>query len=310
MNAIRIIKPGLLTTIQDLGRFGYQRFGMPVCGAMDSYSLKLANWLVLNELNEACLEISFLGPEIEFLTDTIIGITGAEMGPKINGEYIPMNETKCVKTGDILSFAGLKKGARSYLSVSGGFTIPYVMGSKSTYLRGKIGGYKGRKLEEGDIINISGNDKKSINRIIPPHLLRNLSSKNTVRIIPGPEIKSFEKESVIEFINSSYTISIESDRMGYRLEGAELKHLKGADINSAGLSYGTIQVPGNGKPIIMLSDRQTVGGYTRLANIISVDIPLLGQMKPGDILNFKEISLDDAQDLFQLENLQVQNLVK
>lgn len=308
MNAIRIIEPGFLTTIQDLGRFGYQQYGMPVCGAMDSYSLRLANWLVDNEINEACLEISFIGPRIEFLFDAIIGISGAEMRPELNGKELAMNEAIFAKAGDVLSFVGMVAGARSYLSISGGFDIHSVMDSKSTYLRGKIGGYKGRKLEENDLVPIFGNKEKYKKRKVPLHMLRKFSSENAIRIIPGPELGRFEMESVIKFMTSSYSISVESDRMGYRLEGPVLDHLNGADINSAGLSLGTIQVPGNGKPIIMMADRQTVGGYTRLANVISVDIPLLGQMKPGDKLNFQEISLEKAQNLLQMENLQIQNL--
>jgi len=304
MGRIKFMNGGLLTTIQDLGRYGYQKYGMPVAGAMDSYSLQLANWLVGNSRNEACFEITYLGPEIEFQSAATIGICGAMMQPMINGKMIAMNTCHQVKIGDMLTMGTVQKGMRAYLSIAGGIKIPEIMGSKSTYLRGKIGGFKGRKIETGDNIEI-GDKLIHQTKALPKALLPVFRNKQVIRVISGTEYNAFDQEGIHTFLNTEYTISNQNDRMGYRLSGPTIKHKSGADIISSGIVHGSVQVPGHGEPIIMMADHQTVGGYTKIANVISVDIPVLAQMKAGDKIRFKEITLEAAQELIkkQEENL-------
>ena len=304
MEQIKFISGGMLTSIQDLGRYGYQKFGMPVSGAMDSHSLQLANYLVGNKRNEACFEITYLGPEIEFLSNTTIAISGAIMQANVNGRPVQMNTSIPISKGDILIMVAVKKGMRAYLSIAGGIIIPEVMGSKSTYLRAKVGGFKGRKIEAGDLIEI-GTPAPFILKEIPTPLLMVYPSVQTIRIIKGTEFDRFELGGWNTFLNSEYSISNQNDRMGYRLSGPSIKHKNGADIISSGIVNGSIQVPGHGEPIIMMADHQTVGGYTKIANVISVDLPVMGQMKAGDKIKFKESTLEEAQNLItkQEENL-------
>jgi antagonist of KipI len=298
MPAIIIMSPGLLTTVQDSGRFGYQRYGMPVSGAMDTFSFHLANALVGNKPDDACLETTLTGPEIVFTAAGAIGISGADMGPCKNGKSIPLNKTVRVECNDILSFIGLTYGCRSYIAFAGGIKVPAVMGSRSTYLRAKTGGFKGRALKAGDELSIGEYDEKVRIKDVPKKILPRYCSHQTISIVPGPEIKRFNFEAISHFLTSEYMVTDQSDRMGYRLSGCPVLPLSGnADIISAGTSLGTIQIPGNGQPIILMADRQTTGGYNRIANVISTDITLLAQLKPGDFINFCEISLEKAQEL-------------
>ncbi len=300
MASIIIRSPGMLTTVQDGGRYGYQRFGMPVSGAMDTWSFRVANFLAGNSPDAACLETTLLGPVIQFTDTAFISICGADMYPCLNDRPIGMWETIPVEKNDILSFSGLKHGCRSYIAISGGIDVPPVMGSRSTYLRGGIGGFMGRSLKSGDVVPVGEKPAGKIQiREYPEENLPVYFSHQTVRIIPGPEVKRFWPGGIRNFLTDRYQISAHSDRMGYRLEGSAIPAESGNyDVISAGISAGTIQVTGNGQPVILMADRQTTGGYARIANVISVDLPLVAQMKPGDTLNFREVSLDAAQKLW------------
>jgi len=301
MGSLKVHNPGLLTTIQDAGRTGYGQYGIPAAGAMDTLSLQLANMLVGNDRYEAALEITFMGPEIEFGINSIIAITGGDLTPKINGKEIEMYSTIYVNKGDMLSFGNMRNGCRAYLAVSGGFNIDKIMGSKSTYLRGKLGGFKGRKLIMGDIIpvNIDKSQKYLGVRKIPKNLIPLYGNQHVTRVIMGPEDDRFTEEGIRTFLSSEYVLTNQCDRMGYRLSGAKIKHRDGADIISGGITFGAIQVPGHGEPIIMMADRQTTGGYTKIANVISVDIPYLAQLKAGDKVLFKQINIEEAQRLLK-----------
>lgn len=294
-----ILKPGLLTTIQDKGRKGYQQYGMPVAGAMDEFSMRLANILVGNDEFEACLEATMLGPEIQFHTDAVIAITGGNLSPKINEKEAPMWRSLRINKGDTLSFGIMSSGCRSYIAAAGGFSVPVVMESKSTYIRGGIGGYEGRALRKNDQISLvsSNTDPTLIDRAVPQNELPQYSNEYTIRVILGPQEDHFTKESVDTFLSSEYVISNEADRMGYRLSGPKLEHSNGADIISDGITLGSIQVPGHGMPIVMMADRQTTGGYPKIATVISSDIHLLGQAKPGDKLKFSAISIEEAHSI-------------
>lgn len=301
MFSLKVKNPGLLTTIQDIGRIGYGQYGIPVAGAMDNFSLQLANILVGNDRYEAALEITLMGPTIEFHDNLIIAITGGNITPKLNEKEIEMYSTIYVNNGDVLSFGKLVNGCRAYLAVSGGFDTERIMESKSTYLRGKLGGYKGRKLQMEDTlsVNIDKSHKYIGVRRIPEDLIPVFSNQYTARVIMGPEDDRFSDDGIEAFLNSQYTLSSQCDRMGYRLNGAKIQHKDGADIISGGITFGAVQVPGHGEPIIMMADRQTTGGYTKIANVISVDLPYLAQLKAGDKVNFKRVTVDEAQRLLR-----------
>jgi len=341
MATVIIQSAGLLTTVQDSGRNGYQRYGMPVSGAMDLFSCRLANLLVGNDPGDACLEATVSGPVIAFTGTTQVAVTGADMGPHINGSSIPLNTAVSVKQGDQLGFTGLKSGCRSYIAFAGGIDVPLVMGSRSTYLRGGIGGYRGRALVQGDELPVGrsgahsagdgmpydsagalsagdgmpysrvgsllpgggltpgeGSGKPSV-RNIPGDLIPEYRHDQVIRVIPGPEAHFFEIAGLRSFLSTEYRVTAQSDRMGYRLSGESILHKEGmSGIISAGISAGTVQVPGDGQPVVLMADRQTSGGYARIANVITADLTLLAQMKPGDTVRFREITLDRARQLY------------
>ncbi|OFI06958.1 KipI antagonist [Clostridium acetireducens DSM 10703] len=313
MADLKIINAGLFTTIQDKGRIGYQQFGMSTAGAMDEFSLKVGNILLGNDEYEGALEITMVGPQIEFNTSTVIVITGANISPKLNNNSIPMWHSIKVKKGDVLSFGGAKSGCRSYICFAGGIDVPKVLGSKSTYVKAAIGGFKGRALKSGDEINLVKINKSLdhiANRTIPENFIPKYFKNHEIRLILGPQHESFSKEEIEKFLNSEYEISNQADRMGYRLSGPEIKHIKGADIISDGIALGSVQIPGHGMPIIMMADRQTTGGYTKIATIISTDIPVLGQAKPGDKIKFKNITIEEAHEVLRNYNNLFKNIKK
>ncbi|KHO62764.1 KipI antagonist [Thermoanaerobacter sp. YS13] len=305
MECFKILEPGLFTTIQDLGRFGYESQGVPTSGAMDEFAFRVANRLLENEENDACLEITLVGPTLEALTDTFVAVTGAEMQPLVNDIPRPMWSSFPVRKGDIISFSPIKSGLRVYLAVKGGFKGDYVMGSVSTYTRGKLGGFKGRRLEKGDILEKNPSSQASLQaKKVRERYIPSYSSEEEVRVILGPQDDYFEEEAIKVFLTSSYIISKDSDRMGYRLEGPFLKAKERYDIVSDGLLPGAVQVPANGQPIVILKDAQTTGGYTKIATVISSDLSKIAQLKPGDRIRFKAITLEEAhRALEEMEKL-------
>ena len=299
MAMIKIINPGLFTTIQDRGRWGYQRFGMPVAGAMDLFSLRVSNILVGNNEYDAALETTLLGPEILFDCDELISITGANMGPKINNSPVPMWTTLFIQAGDKLSFSKIKSGFRSYIAFSRGLDVPEIMGSRSTFIRGNLGGYNGRKLNSKDEISLGNKPIGNTGSYLPKEFIPVYAKDNTIRVILGPQDDYFTEEAKETFLSSQYTITNEADRMGYRLDGPKIQHVEGPDIISDGIVFGSIQVPGDGLPIIMMADRQTTGGYTKIAVVITPDLPILAQMSPGSTMNFKSISIEKSHKIYK-----------
>jgi len=264
MEGFKVVNSGIFDTIQDLGRFGFQQYGMPVSGVMDSCALRIGNRLLGNKEKEAGIEINTPGLSLEVLNQTAIAVTGANFNPTINNSPAPIWEVLKVKKGDIISFNQIKSGCRSYLLVVGGIDLPIILGSKSTYIRGKIGGLKGRPLKKADIINIGKTNQELqniIGRKVPANNLPNYHEENEIRVVLGPQDDYFTKDGLHTFLNSSYEITVNSDRMGYRLKGPKIKSKNGSDIITDGIPLGSIQVPRNGMPIIMLADRQTTGGY-------------------------------------------------
>ncbi|MDZ5710936.1 biotin-dependent carboxyltransferase family protein [Jeotgalibacillus haloalkalitolerans] len=316
---IKVVEPGLLSSIQDNGRRGHQESGIIISGVMDTFSLRIANMLVGNPEDEAGLEITLTGPTIEFLEDQLIAICGADFSATIDDQPAPLWRPVAVKKGSTLHMKFSKVGCRGVIAVGGGFDIPKVLGSKSTYLRANIGGFKGRSLEKEDIIQ-SGERSSQSERIFKSVInhpvkwsvsnayTHNVYDRSVMRVIPGKQYHDFTEESRNCFFEQDYKISKQSDRMGFRLDGDNLECGLNGDMLSEGVAFGTIQVPADGQPIILLADRQTLGGYPKIGQIASVDLPALIQKKPGEAIRFEEISIQDAQNLFKQREKEWQEL--
>ncbi len=296
MKLCRVIEPGLFTTVQDLGRPGFQRFGVPISGAMDQHALIVANLLLGNESRDAGLEITLLGPKLEFLDETQIAVTGADLSPTINREEVACWQTLHVSKDDVLSFGRPQSGCRAYLAVKGGIDVPVVLGSRSTYSRGGFGGFQGRKLKAGDIVEAFKPDALLKHGFrMPQQLIPHYSSKLTVEVVLGPQHSFFTDRRIETFLSSTFTVTSASDRMGYRLDGPQIKRRGSADMVSDAIPVGAVQVPRSGKPIIMMLDAQTTGGYPKIAVVTSPGISRLGQAKPGDRVQFSKISPNKAR---------------
>lgn len=295
--SITVLHPGMLTTVQDLGRTGYQRYGVPVSGAVDPRSAAVANILVGNDEGEAVLECTVLGPRLRFDSGAVVAVTGGDLGPTVDGQPIANYQAIELAAGQTLAFAGPKSGCRAFVAVSGGLDIPMVMGSRSTYMKAKIGGFQGRRLEKGDVLSLrspgAAPKNLGIRALAPEFRPREVY---TLRVVPGPQDGAFTGDGMDTFLSGAYTVTAEFDRMGCRLEGPQIAHRESADIISDGIAFGAVQVPSSGQPIIMLSDRQTTGGYTKIANVISADFRILGQMKGGDKVRFERVSIAAAQE--------------
>jgi len=296
MKVFQVLKPGLFTTVQDLGRYGYLKYGVPISGAMDTVSLVAANFLVANNPIDACLEITLIGPELQALTKTQIAITGGVISTKVNGQSVPMWQTLEVQEGDVVAFGKMESGCRTYLSIRGGINTPLVLGSRSTYVRGGFGGVNGRQLKTGDIIEGFDVPSFKVEYSMPEELVPQFTDHFKVHVILGPQADMFTEKGIETFLSSKYTITLEADRMGYRLEGPIVEHKGKADIVSDALLPGAVQVPGNRKPIIIMRDAQTTGGYPKIAHVITPDISLLGQAKPNDAIEFSSITTYQAHE--------------
>lgn len=297
MDVIEVQEGGLLTTVQDQGRYGYQRYGVAVAGALDQFAFRVANVLVNNHENDAALEITLLGPSLRFLTDSIIAITGADLEARLNDEPLAMWQTAAVLQGSTLSFGKTRGGMRAYLAIAGGIDVSVVLGSRSTHTSSALGGLHGRNLRRGDRLSVSGI------RPLPPRALINLSSEqiprykhhHLLRVVLGPQMDAFTCKGIQTFLASTYTVSHQSDRVGYRYDGPRIQHKGVADIVSDGVPFGAIQVTGDGLPIILLADRGTTGGYTKIATVISVDLARVAQAMPGDTTCFQSVTVKEAQ---------------
>lgn len=293
-------KGGMLTTVQDEGRFGYQQYGVSPAGPMDVRSFMLGNLLVGNQLSESALEITAVGPEICFGEANIIAITGADLSPCINGSKIPSYQAILVQKDDILSFGGMRSGVRAYIAFAGGLDVPVVMGSKATLIRNNLGGAWGRAIKDGDFLPFCAPKTFLPNmsrRRMPPE--RFSPNEIVLRVIPGPQEDSFTLQGIRCFFWYGAKISPEFDRMGCRLECSPIEHSGNGSIITDGIAFGSIQVPPDGQPIIMLADRQSTGGYPKIGTVASVDLPLLAQAMPGYQLRFVQVSIETAQMLYR-----------
>jgi len=299
MDLFSVLTPGAYTTVQDNRRYGYQQMGIPLSGALDSFAFGVANMLVENPINSAVLEITIMGCRFKVLSEADVAITGAEIGISLNKRPVECWRTFRVKSGDILDIKQVKSGCRAYLAVTGGIDVPKVMGSRSTYVGGNIGGYLGRPLKRGDIIErgkgLLLNQVRHLSSAVIPHY----SSNIVLQAVLGPQDDFFD-EGLKTLFKSEFMVTAKADRMGYRLQGTVIKHKKEMpkSIISEPSVPGGVQIPADGQPIILLIE-QTVGGYTKIATVISTDLCKIAQATPGDTIRFEQVTLETAHSLYR-----------
>lgn len=312
--SMHIISPGMLTTVQDLGRRGYMASGFQQGGAMDQFAARAANILLDNSESDGVLEMTLLGVKAYFDEDNVIAITGAEFAPTVTdsetGEVteLPMNCAVRVKKGDVLDCGSARSGLRGYLAVAGGFDIAPVMGSMSTNLKCKVGGFDGRKLKSGDVLPLRypQSDLYGMTSRVFEHE-KQKDGTVTVHVIPGPQDDYFSDKGKNIFYSETYSVTGDSDRMGIKLDGTPVESVDGVDIISDGIVAGSVQIPSSGKPIIMMADRQTTGGYAKIATVITSDLPLLAQLRPGGSLRFEKVDLQYAVKRIKQDNKLLKN---
>jgi biotin-dependent carboxylase-like uncharacterized protein len=303
--AVKVIKPGLSTTVQDLGRPGYYHIGIPLSGAMDRLAAKAANWLVGNKEGSAVLEAVFMGPELQFTEEAAVAVTGGELPPKVNGEPRETWTSFKVKKGQTLSFDFLKKGARAYIAISGGIDVPVVLGSRSTYALGALGGFKGRKLEAGDKLPLGKGRPAKEGRSVPETLRRGPGQVTELRMIPGLYWHRVTEAAGQQFLADTWKVANEADRIGYRFKGGkplefvarEAPFGAGSDpsnIVDACYPYGSIQIPSGTEPIVLHRDAVSGGGYFMVGAVISADMDLIGQMQPNTHAKFVSVTMAQA----------------
>lgn len=293
LGALEIVKPGLLTSVQDLGRHGHQAVGVPVAGPMDSFSHRLANQLVGNELDAATLEVTLIGPELVIDAETTMAIVGAFFEVSCDGRSVPMGETFTVQPGQRLKFGRVVQGARAYVAVAGGILTTPVLGSRATHLVSRMGGFEGRALLAGDRLPVLARPavrpaRKAVGLTLPT------GGRARLRVVAGPQDDWFHPDVLKMMAGVSFRISPRSNRMGYRLEGPPLTRTRVGELISEPVGLGAIQVPAAGEPILLMADRQTAGGYPKIGHVISADLPLAGQLAPGDFIEFLLCTRQDA----------------
>lgn len=303
MPALHVLAPGLLTTVQDLGRVGYRHLGVPVSGALDPVSLRAANALVGNSAGAGALEVAYLGPTLAVDADDVrLSFVGARAAIDVlpnasakSGKRIGTMRSICLRRGEAVRIGSLSGGAVLYVAVEGGFDIEPVLGSVSTYIRGGFGGWQGRALAAGDRLPLR--QMRASDRAEGALDGLDLSQPARMRAVPGPQDDYFSSREIAAFFANEYTVCAGSDRMGMRLDGPPLEHARGYNITSDGIALGSVQVTGNGQPIVLLADGQTIGGYTKIATVISADLPALGRLPIGSKIAFERVGIEAAQAL-------------
>lgn len=290
---IRVADPGFFTTVQDLGRYGYAHLGLSPAGAADSLSFRIANLLVGNDQNAPALEMTLFGANLEFETGAIVALTGANCDSKLRDVTAPANVAFDVPAGAVLKCGGLTHGARCYLSVQGGFNVPEVGGSASTLVSGRFGGFRGRRLQGGDVLRIRRHQTSRV-RALRPGALDSFLAPRPVRVTRGPQQDWFGPKAFETLLSSPYLVSEQSDRRGLRLDGPMVRPDDPLELLTEGVALGAIQVPPNGLPIILFVDQQTTGGYPKMANVIAADLYRVGQLPPRDEVRFSEVSIAQA----------------
>ena len=323
--SIRVIRPGLMTTIQDMGRIGMQQYGVIVSGAMDSLALRLANLIVSNLQSQAAMELTLSGPSLLFEQDALIALCGGNLSPQIGDRTVPMWRPVFVPAGSRLDFGKPVQGCRTYLTVAGGFDVPPVMHSRSTDVRARLGGFLGRALAADDCLIVGPKSQEALLQMqrlsrecrdepftAPSWFagagLVEYSDNPTIRVTPGRQFDWFTVESQRDFFTAEFLVTSQSDRMGYRLAGTQLRQVDSRELLSEAVTMGTIQIPGNGQPIILMADRPTTGGYAKIAQVATVDLPVLAQVRPGSRIRFQPVSVEQSQELYRLREAMIRRL--
>ena len=302
MAEMRVIKPGLLTTVQDRGRWGFQSRGVSVAGPMDAYAHRLANALVGNADDTATLEVTWVGPELEFDDERMIAVSGAEFEVAVDGRSVSPNRACAVAPGSRLRFGPRLRGTRAYVAVAGGIAVTPVFGSRATHIGSRLGGLDGRALQGGDRLPLGTTRGRTpfsgeqTEKVVRPILgMRAIPDRHAlVRVLPGPQDDYFTEDALGPASSVAVYDRSEPDRMGFRLEGTPLGHSRGADIISDATPMGAVQVPASGLPILLMADRQSTGGYPTIATVITADLGLAGQLGPGDTISFAVCSPGEA----------------
>jgi len=306
VNTFEVLSPGIMSTVQDLGRFGCARYGVAPSGALDGYAVRVGNLLVGNDENAAVVEITLMGLRVTALRDVVVAVTGGDLQPRKGGERLTMWRSHLVREGETITFAGPSSGLRSYIAVAGGIHVPSVMGSRSTNLASGFGGFEGRVLRKGDVLaaDSAADGVRLAGKSIEPEVVPVYASPWRLRVVWGPQDDHFSEEGRQCFVTAAFTVSPDSDRTGIRLKGPTVARQPGVEesIISEGIVSGAIQVPGDGQPIIILGETAS-GGYRKIATVISADLPRLGQITPGDTVSFEAVSMDTAvQALREMES--------
>jgi len=307
MKAFEVLHPGVHTTIQDLGRPGFMRYGIPASGVADRFSARVANLLVGNAPGAALLEITLFRLELLALNDLIIAVTGGNLSPVVNNNPLPMWQTVPISKGERVAFRARKQGFRAYLALQGGFSGQKFLGSRSVFIRGLMG----NMLKAGEILETESTARKPTSpKCLAKEMIPPFPANIFLRVILGPQEDRFTPGGIETFLSSAYRVSPQSDRMGYRLQGPPIKHSGDADIISEPIARGAIQVPGDGLPILLLWDAQVSGGYTKIANVISADLDRVAQVMPGESLHFQAVTLEVAHEALRKESAHFERVQK
>lgn len=303
---------GPQTTVQDLGRPGYLRYGIPPSGPMDLAAFLLANRLVGNPDNAAALECTLIGPRLEMLGESVLAVTGADMPVSVNDREVERWAAVPVRAEDVVKLGPARRGVRACVAFAGGIDVPLALGSRSTYLRGALGGVHGRQLKKGDVLNLFPPTAAVAHRPrgVRPEVIPSYPDEVEVRVILGPQPDRFTREGIDAFLGQPYEMTPQADRMGARLKGPPVTHTRGHDIISDGIPLGGIQVVGEGQPIVLLVDRQSTGGYTKVATVCSFDIGRVGQVKPGQRLRFRAITVSEAHSILRQERKKLEGAIR
>lgn len=323
--SFKVLRPGLLSTIQDMGRYGYQKYGVNVAGAMDTLAMRIGNILTGNLETEAVLEMTLTGPTLEFSSDSLIALTGADLAAVIDGIRVKLNRPIAVKAGAVLKFSSAQKGCRGYLAVAGGYNVPEVMNSKSTYLRGSLGGFQGRALKKGDLVDCGepgefatkllqqllqkgARSFRAASWFVSPYYMEKDKFASPIRLTTGLQTKAYTESSLQALVSKPFKITTNSDRLGYRLEGVKIELKEPLEMISEIATFGTMQVPPDGNPIILMADHQSVAGYPKIGQVIGTDLPRVAQHKPFSFLQFVFVGIEEAEKLYLAQEKYLENL--
>jgi antagonist of KipI len=304
-----VLEPGLLTTVQDLGREGFGPMGVSAAGAADAVALRLGNRLVGNDENSAALEMTLTGGAFRFTHGTTIALTGSDFGATLDGEPVTMWESIQTRAGATLRLGATRSGARCYLCLQGGIAVEPFLGSASTHLLSGLGGFQCRALRRGDAMCCAAADAPFRKRRVDENILQSLSPRKTLRVTAGPQADWFSESAQHAFYASTYRVAENSNRMGLRLEGTGVSLASAREMLTEGASLGAIQIPPGGQPIILFVDQQTTGGYPKIANVVAADFHSVGQLRPRDEIRFERVEFQAAQALLREQETLIQSAV-